>query len=251
MGDFFVKVKENASFVLVCLVTVVIITLVAYAVEKIAKRRSGDTDRVLATRKVVMIGMFGAISGILYCFDFGLPITPSFYKLDFSELPALIAGFAFGPVAGVLVEFVKQLVKLLLKSTSTAFVGDLANYLIGCMLVLPASIIYQFHKSKHSALIGCIVGTVIMTVFGTWFNAVYLLPTFSRLFGLPMEAILGMGAAINPAVTNLTTFVILMVAPINIIKGAGISALTMLIYKKISPIIKYGASGQQSVKASE
>ena len=251
MGDFFVKVKENASFVLVCLVTVVIITLVAYAVEKIAKRRSGDTDRVLATRKVVMIGMFGAISGILYCFDFGLPITPSFYKLDFSELPALIAGFAFGPVAGVLVEFVKQLVKLLLKSTSTAFVGDLANYLIGCMLVLPASIIYQFHKSKHSALIGCIVGTVIMTVFGTWFNAVYLLPTFSRLFGLPMEAILGMGAAINTAVTNLTTFVILMVAPINIIKGAGISALTMLIYKKISPIIKYGASGQQSVKASE
>ena len=251
MGDFFVKVKENASFVLVCLVTVVIITLVAYAVEKIAKRRSGDTDRVLATRKVVMIGMFGAISGILYCFDFGLPITPSFYKLDFSELPALIAGFAFGPVAGVLVEFVKQLVKLLLKSTSTAFVGDLANYLIGCMLVLPASIIYQFHKSKHSALIGCIVGTVIMTVFGTWFNAVYLLPTFSRLFGLPMEAILGMGAAINPAVTNLTTFVILMVAPINIIKGVGISALTMLIYKKISPIIKYGASGQQSVKASE
>ena len=227
MGDFFVKVKENASFVLVCLVTVVIITLVAYAVEKIAKRRSGDTDRVLATRKVVMIGMFGAISGILYCFDFGLP------------------------VAGVLVEFVKQLVKLLLKSTSTAFVGDLANYLIGCMLVLPASIIYQFHKSKHSALIGCIVGTVIMTVFGTWFNAVYLLPTFSRLFGLPMEAILGMGAAINTAVTNLTTFVILMVAPINIIKGAGISALTMLIYKKISPIIKYGASGQQSVKASE
>ena len=172
--------------------------------------------------------MFGAISGILYCFDFGIPIAPSFYKLDFSELPALIAGFAFGPVAGVLVEFVKQLVKLLLKSTSTAFVGDLANYLIGC-----------------------IVGTVIMTVFGTWFNAVYLLPTFSKLFGMPLDAILGMGAAINPKVTNLTSFVILMVAPINIIKGVGISALTMLIYKKISPIIKYGASGQQSVKASE
>ena len=251
MGDFFVKVKENASFVVVCLITVIAITLIAYVVEKIAKRKSGDTDRVLATRKVIMIGMFGAISGILYCFDFGVPIAPSFYKLDFSELPALIAGFAFGPVAGVLVEFVQQLVKLLLKSTSTAFVGDLANYLIGCMLVLPASIIYQFHKSKHSALIGCIVGTVVMTVFGTWFNAVYLLPTFSKLFGMPLDAILGMGAAINPKVTNLTSFVILMVAPINIIKGVGISALTMLIYKKISPIIKYGASGQQSVKSSE
>ena len=231
MGDFFVKVKEHASFVLVCLITVIAITLIAYVVEKIAKRKNGDTDRVLATRKVVMIGMFGAIAGILYCFD--------------------IAGFAFGPVAGVFVEFIKQIVKLLFKSTNTAFVGDLANYLIGCMFVLPASIIYMFHKSKNSALIGCIVGTIIMTVFGTWFNALYLLPTFAKMFKMPMEAILELGAAINPAVTNLTTFVLLMVAPINIIKGVGISALTMLIYKKISPIIKYGASGQQSVKPSE
>ena len=234
MNGFFTAVKENASFVGVCLVTVLAITLIAYGIEKAAKRKNGDKDRVLATRKIVMIGMFGAISGILYCFDFALPIAPNFYKLDFSELPALIAGFAFGPVAGVLVEFVKQVVKLMIKSTSTAFVGDLANYLIGCMLVLPASVIYRFNKSKRSALIGCAVGTIVMTIFGTWFNA-----------------ILGMGAAINPAVTNITNFVILMVAPINLIKGIGISALTMLIYKKISPIIKYGASAQESVRAAE
>ena len=233
MNGFFTAVKENASFVGVCLVTVLAITLIAYGIEKAAKRKNGDKDRVLATRKIVMIGMFGAISGILYCFDFALPIAPNFYKLDFSELPALIAGFAFGPVAGVLVEFVKQVVKLMIKSTSTAFVGDLANYLIGCMLVLPASVIYR------------------LTIFGTWFNAVYLLPTFARLFGMPLDVILGMGAAINPAVTNITNFVILMVAPINLIKGIGISALTMLIYKKISPIIKYGASAQESVRAAE
>ena len=228
MNGFFTAVKENASFVGVCLVTVLAITLIAYGIEKAAKRKNGDKDRVLATRKIVMIGMFGAISGILYCFDFALPIAPNFYKLDFSELPALIAGFAFGPVAGVLVEFVKQVVKLMIKSTSTAFVGDLANYLIGC-----------------------VVGTIVMTIFGTWFNAVYLLPTFARLFGMPLDVILGMGAAINPAVTNITTFVIMMVAPINLIKGIGISALTMLIYKKISPIIKYGASAQESVRASQ
>ena len=229
MNGFFTAVKENASFVGVCLVTVLAITLIAYGIEKAAKRKNGDKDRVLATRKIVMIGMFGAISGILYCF----------------------AGFAFGPVAGVLVEFVKQVVKLMIKSTSTAFVGDLANYLIGCMLVLPASVIYRFNKSKRSALIGCAVGTIVMTIFGTWFNAVYLLPTFARLFGMPLDVILGMGAAINPAVTNITTFVIMMVAPINLIKGIGISALTMLIYKKISPIIKYGASAQESVRASQ
>jgi riboflavin transporter FmnP len=86
-----------------------------------------------------------------------------------------------------------------------------------------------------------------MTVFGTWFNAVYLLPTFAKLYGMPLEAIIGMGSAINAGVKDITTFVIFMVAPINIIKGVGISALTMLIYKKISPIIKYGSSGPQSV----
>ena len=240
------EVSAHAGFVGVCLLTVVAMVLIAYLFEKAAKRRTGDTERVLATRKVVMIGVFAAISGILYCFDFGLPIAPSFYKLDFSELPALIAGFAFGPVAGVMVEFIKEIVKLAIKSTSTAFVGDLANFLIGCMLVLPASVIYQFHKSKRTAVIGCAVGTLVMTVFGTWFNAVYLLPTFANLYGMPLEAILGMGAAINPRVTNLTNFVILMVAPINIIKGVGISFITMLVYKRISPIIKYGNTARRA-----
>ena len=219
MGNGLMKaVTENGSFVVVCLLAVVGLILVAYLFERAARARSGGTERILATRKIVMIGMFSALSGILYCFDFSLPvIAPEFYKLDFSELPAMIAGFAFGPVAGVLVEFIKELVKLVIKGTSTAFVGDLANFLIGC-----------------------VAGTLVMTVFGTWFNAVYLLPAFSKLFGLPLDTILGMGSAINPAVKDLTSFVVLMVAPINIIKGVGISVLTMLIYKKVSPIIKYG-----------
>ena len=242
MGHGLMKsIADNGRFVGVCLVAVVGLVLVAYLFERAARARSGGTERILATRKIVMIGMFSAISGILYCFDFSLPmIAPEFYKLDFSELPAMIAGFAFGPVAGVLVEFIKELVKLVIKGTTTAFVGDLANFLVGCMLVLPASIIYQFKKTRTTAIIGCVAGTLVMTVFGTWFNAVYLLPAFANMFGMPLEAILGMGAAINSRVNDLTTFVILMVAPINIIKGVGISILTMLIYKKVSPIIKYG-----------
>ena len=143
----------------------------------------------------------------------------------------------------MLIEFLKIMIKLVIKSTSTAFVGDLAIFLIGCMLVLPASVIYQFRKSKKNAIIGCICGTVIMTVFGTWFNAVYLLPTFSRLFHMDMDVILGMGQAINPGVKDLTTFVILMVAPLNIVKGVVVSVITMLIYKPLSPIIKYGSRG--------
>lgn len=232
---------ENGSFVAVCLLAVAGIVLVAYLFERAARARSGGKERILATRKVVMIGMFSALSGILYCFDFSLPmIAPEFYKLDFSELPALIAGFAFGPVAGVLVELIKCLLKLVIKGTTTAFVGDLANFLIGCMLVLPASVIYQFRKTRNTAIAGCAAGTLVMTAFGTAFNAFYLLPAFSKLFGMPLDTILGMGSAINPGVKDLTSFVIFLVAPINIIKGVGISILTMLIYKKVSPIIKYG-----------
>ena len=247
-------IVDNAGFALVALVTVAVLIAVAYLFEKMAARRAaakaggvsaagGRPERILTTRKVVMIGMFSAIAGVLHCLDFAVPFAPPFYKLDFSELAALIGGFAFGPVAGVLIEFLKIMIKLVIKSTSTAFVGDLANFLIGCMLVLPASVIYQFRKSKKNAIIGCICGTVIMTVFGTWFNAVYLLPTFSRLFHMDMDVILGMGQAINPGVKDLTTFVILMVAPLNIVKGVVVSVITMLIYKPLSPIIKYGSRG--------
>ena len=239
-NGFLTAVADNVTFVLVCLVTTAVLVGIAWVFEKAAAKKRGTTDRILTTRKIVMIGMFSAIAAILHCFDFALPIAPSFYKLDFSEIPALIGGFAFGPVAGVMIEFLKILIKLIIKSTSTAFVGDLANFLIGCCLVLPASIIYSFKKNKKAAIASCVVGTVVMTVFGTWFNAVYLLPAFSRLFGMPMDAILGMGAVINASVTDIWTFVVFMVAPINLIKGSCASLLTMLVYKKLSPIIKYG-----------
>lgn len=245
-------IAENVKFFAVFVGVIVLMVAIAYLFEKAAKKRSGSEERILTTRKMVMVGMFSAISGVLYCFDFALPIAPAFYKLDFSELPALVAGFAFGPVAGVMVEFLKVLIKILIKSTSTAFVGDLANFLIGCMLVLPASVVYQFKKSKRSAVLGCITGTVIMTVFGTFFNAVYLIPTYALLFHMPLEAILGAGKAINSNVNGIASFVLLMVAPINIIKGTGISCITMLVYKRLSPIIKYGnAAVQRKTSAAE
>ena len=240
------EARQHISFVMVFILATVLMVAAAYLFEKLAAKKKAQIPgsvperRVLTTRKMVMIGMFSAIAGILYCFDFSVPIAPSFYKLDFSELPPLIAGFAFGPVAGVLTEFIKVVIKLLIKSTSTAFVGDFANFLIGSMLVLPASVIYLFNKTKKTAILGCICGTLVMTVFGTLFNALYLIPTYVALFGMPLDVILGMGKAINPKVTDITSFVILMVAPLNLIKGTVISVITMLVYKRISPIVKYG-----------
>jgi homoserine dehydrogenase len=113
----------------------------------------------------------------------------------------------------------------------------------------PDADILGIDACRKTAILGCIIGTLVMTVFGTWFNAVYLLPAFSKLFGMPLDVILGMGSAINAKVTDLTTFVIFMVAPINIIKGVGISILTMLIYKKVSPIIKYGRTMSEGSSA--
>lgn len=242
MNGFFESVAKNTLFAAEFLLIIVAIFLVALALEKLADRKSGIKERTFSTRKMTVTAMFSAIAMILHLLDFTLPFAPFFYRLDFSELPVLIGAFAFGPVTGVLIEAVKILLKLLIKGTSTAFVGDLANFVIGCSFILPASTIYYFKKSKKSAVTGCIVGTLILTLFGTAFNAVYLLPAFSKLYGMPLEDILAMGAAVNPLVTDgsIVSFVACCVAPMNVIKGGSVSLVTMLIYKRLSPIIKVG-----------
>ena len=237
-------VMENAIFVAEFIGIVAALVVLAYCMEKIAKKKSGSKERILSTRKIAIIGMFSAIAAVLMVLEFPLPFAPSFYGMDFSELPALIGTFAFGPVAGVLIEFCKIVLKILFKPTSTAFVGELANFAVGCSFLLPASCVYLFHKTKKSALIGSIAGTLCMTVFGTAFNAVYLLPKFAQLFGMPLDAIIGMGTAVNPAIDSITTLVIFAVAPLNLLKGGLVSVITMLIYKKISPIIKEGTKKQ-------
>ena len=152
----------------------------------------------------------------------------------------LICTFYLGPVAGVAAELLKVLLKLLLKGTSTAFVGDFANFAVGCSFVLPASMVYHARPGKRTALLGMGVGTAVMTVFGSAFNAVYLLPKFAALYGMPMEAIIGMGTKINPSITSVTTLVLFAVVPFNLLKGVIDSLLTFLLYKRISPILHRG-----------
>lgn len=242
MNKLFTDVAENAVYVLSFFAIIAALFAAALLLEKAAQKKSGIREPVFGVRKVAMIGMFSAIAMILHLFDFPLPFVPDFYKLDFSEIPILVGAFAFGPSAGVMMEFVKILLKLCIKGTSTAFVGDLANFVVGCSFILPASVIYAFHKSKKRAVAGCVCGTLCMTVFGTAFNAVYLLPAFSRLYHLPLENILAMGSAVNPLMTegSIVSFVAACVAPMNLIKGAAVSLVTMLIYKPLSPVIKGG-----------
>lgn len=242
MNELFRNIAENAMYVLSFLVIIVVIFLAAVLLEKAARKKNDVQEPIFSTRKVAMTGMFSAVAMLIHLFDFSLPFAPPFYKLDFSELPILVGTFAFGPAAGVMMEFIKILLKLCVKGTSTAFVGDLANFVIGCSFILPASAIYAFRKNKKTAIFACVTGTLIMTVFGTAFNAVYLLPAFSRLYSLPLDNLLAMGSEVNPWVQegSIVSFVVACVAPLNLIKGISVSVVTMLIYKPLSPVIKTG-----------
>ena len=225
------QISENLFFVLACVAIVVGLALLA----RLAEHFLPEKRKVSPARRVSIIGICAAIATVLHVLDFPLLfLAPGFYKLDFSELPVLLCGFYLGPSATVVCECIKILLKLLLKGTSTAFVGDLANFVVGCSFVLPATIWYHAHKSKHSAIIGLALGTACMTVFGSAFNAVYLLPKFAELYGMPLDAIIAAGTAIHSGINSVSTFVLLCVAPLNLLKGAVVSVLTMLLYKRVA-----------------
>ena len=238
MNGLWKSVTENVVFVMEFLGVVAAMFVLAWLIEKFSRKKRGEKRKILDARSVVMTGMFSAIALILFLFEFPLPFAPAFYEVDFSELPVLIGTFAFGPVAGVMIEFCKILLKLVIKGTSTAFVGDLANFVIGCSLLLPASFVYEWKKTKKGAVLAVIAGTLSMTIFGSLFNAVYLLPTFATLYGIPMEGLIGMGTAVNPAITDITTFVCFAVAPLNLLKGGAVSFVTMLVYKPLHVMMK-------------
>ncbi|MCQ2539229.1 MAG: ECF transporter S component [Acetatifactor sp.] len=239
----------NVAFVLSFLAVIVCIFLVAFGLEKLAQKKTGVVEKVFSTRKMAVIGMFSALSAVLMLFEIPLFFAPPFYKLDFSELPILVGTFAFGPAAGVMMEFIKILLKLVMKGTSTAFVGELANFAVGCSLILPASVIYSFKKNKKTAIVACVIGTLVITVFGTAFNAVYLLPAFAKLFHMPVDALIAMGTEANSLVKegSIVSFVVACVAPLNLIKGTAVSVVTLLVYKPLSPILK-GTSNKKKDK---
>lgn len=192
----------------------------------------------LGTREIVTIGMLGAIAVVLMLFEIPLPFAPPFYEIDFSEVPVLVGCFALGPVAGVLIEFVKILLNLIINGSATAGVGELANFCIGCSFCIPAGVIYQRKKTKKDAMIGLISGTLIMTFLGCFINAYIMLPTYAKAFKIPIEGLIEMGTKVNASITDLFTFVMFAVVPFNLLKGVLVSIILMLIYKKISPIIK-------------
>lgn len=192
----------------------------------------------LSVRTIAQISMLSAIAIVLMLFQVPLPFTPSFYQIDFSEVPVLVGAFVMGPLAGVVIELVKILLSFVVNGTSTAGVGEAANFLVGCALCIPAGIIYKRNKTRKGAIIGMAAGTITMTVVGSVLNAFVLLPVYAKAFQMPIASLIEMGTAVNKGITGMSTFILYAVAPFNLLKGALVSFIVFLIYKKISPIFQ-------------
>ena len=188
-------------------------------------------------KRVSLCGILGALGFVLMLLEFPLPfIIPSFIKLDFSEIPALISAFAYGPIYGILVCLIKNLLHLFV--TSSAGVGELSNFVLGAIFVGAAGAVYKKIHSRKGALIGSLIGAFIMAVISIFTNYFIVYPAFSVLYGLPMDAILGMYKALLSSVDNLFEALVIFNLPFNLGKGILDAAICFLIYKKISPILK-------------
>ena len=205
---------------------------------------STDTNVVSRTqnrfgiRTIAQVSMLSAIATVLMLFEIPLPFAPAFYEIDFSEVPVLVGCFVMGPLAGAVIELVKILLNLVINGTMTAGVGEAANFLIGCALCVPAGLIYKRNRTRKTAIIGMLTGTVFMTIIGCVLNAYILLPTYATAFGMPLDSLVEMGTAVNSHITSLSTFVLFAVGPFNLLKGVLVSLIVFLIYKKISPIFR-------------
>ena len=232
--------RDNVGFLVLSVTVIGVILLAAYLSEAfIAKLTGYKQDREsLKVRRMTIIAMLSAISVVLMIFEFPLWFVPGFYKLDFSELPVIIGAFTLGPVAGVMIEFIKVMLNLLIDGTTTAFVGEFANFLIGCAFVVPASFVYFLRKCRKNAIIGLSIGTVITAVVGGILNGYMLLPKYAEIMGKDIGYFISAGTEKNQYITNMSTFIFLGVVPFNLIKCLMVSVIAILIYKKISHILK-------------
>lgn len=195
------------------------------------------TNSSYRLRMLTTTAMLGALAGLLMLLEFPLSfIAPSFYKIDLAEIPVMIGTFAFGPIQGVVIELIKILIKLIIKGTSTGFVGDLANFIIGCAMVIPAGVIYKIKKTRKWAIIGMAISTLTMGIAGVFLNAYVMIPMYTAF--MPIEQIIEAGKVIIPWIKDTFTFCLFCVLPFNLIKGVIVSLVVGLIYKPLSRLIK-------------
>lgn len=191
--------------------------------------------RRVSTLSMVKVALLAGIAYALMFLEMPVPLFPGFLKIDLSDMPAIVAGLALGPIAGFAVEAVKNFLHLV-TATSTGGVGEIANIVVGSSFVVVASLVYRSEKSLKALIKGFALGTIAMVIIGSAMNYFVMLPFYGQIMGL--EAIIGMGTAINPNVKDLLSFVLWFIAPFNLVKGIVISIITIPLYKKIEKLIK-------------
>lgn len=185
-------------------------------------------------RMLTMTAVLSAIAFVLAFFEFPVPLSPSFARMDLSDLPALIGAFAYGPAAGILIELVKNALQLL--TSSTGGVGELANFIMGSSFVAAAGLIYKFHKTKKTAMIACLIASVVMGMVAAIVNYFILLPVFEAF--MPLDQLIASFGEFIPFIKTKLDVVLFNAFPFNLLKGIGISIVTMLLYKRLTPILK-------------
>lgn len=186
------------------------------------------------TRILTGIAMLSAVAYVLQFIEFQLPLSPSFAKFDFSEIPALLGGFAYGPISGITIEFIKNFLQL--TSTSTGGIGELANFVIGSSLIVPASLLYQRNKTKKTAILGCLIGSILSGFVAAAMNYFVLLPLY-EIF-MPLDQIIAAFAQFFPFIQTKLDVVLYNALPMNILKSGLITLATIFIYKPLSPFLK-------------
>ena len=190
------------------------------------------------THNLTVTAMLSAVAFILMFLEFPIPmLIPSFICMDFSDLPALMGSFALGPVYGVIISFMKNLLHIIVKGTSTACVGELSNFMLGAVFSATAGLIYKRHKCRKTAILGAIAGAAVMAVFSVPANYFITYPAYVQFYHLPLEAILGMYQAILPSADSLIKCLVIFNLPFTLVKGLLDALLCMLIYKPLSPIL--------------
>ncbi|WP_123054803.1 ECF transporter S component [Clostridium sp. JN-1] len=186
--------------------------------------------------RLVKISLLSVIGFVLMFIEVSIPLFPSFLQMDISDLPALIGSFALGPTAGIAIELVKNILHGVFDG-KTAFIGELANFLVGSVFVFTAGYIYEKKKSKKTAVYGLIIGALFMTAAASVLNYILFLPLYEKVLNFPMSAVIGMANKVNPNVTDLNGVIVWAIAPFNMIKGVILLVLTMAVYKSVSPIL--------------
>ena len=190
------------------------------------------------THNLTVAAMLSAVAFILMFIEFPIPmLIPAFIKMDFSDLPALLGAFALGPVYGVIISFMKNLLHIVIKGTSTACVGELSNFILGAIFSAVAGYLYKHHKSRKTAIIGAVAGAVAMGVLSVPSNYFVVYPAYVQFYHMPLEAILGMYQAILPSADSLIKCLIIFNLPFTLVKGLLDAVLCIVIYKPLSPIL--------------